>query len=210
LPVPLPSVPQRSPQTSHLPVVVMAVMVVMVVTVVTVGTASTAAAISMVGSAAAASTVAPHTTAATTAGGGMAGRGFGSAEPARCSACFRRQIHCDGHDDSLSDGAGCSFDISPLNVPRKIGRIGHDRNQLSGGNKFAQQFEPLWPQRIGEQSDAGDIAARPVEAGDEAFLNRIAAAQGHDRDGRSRGLSGRPRAPSSDNDVDPTTHELVR
>jgi hypothetical protein len=137
----LPSVPQRSPQTSHLPVVVMAVMVVMVVTVVTVGTASTAAAISMVGSAAAASTVAPHTTAATTAGGGMAGRGFGSAEPARCSACFRRQIHCDGHDDSLSDGAGCSFDISPLNVPRKIGRIGHDRNQLSGGNKFAQQFE---------------------------------------------------------------------
>jgi hypothetical protein len=89
LSVPLPSVPQRSAQTSLLPVVAMvvgvatAVMAVMAVMVVMVGTASTAAAISTTVSAAvaSASTVAPHTTVAIAAGGGMAGRGFGFAEP---------------------------------------------------------------------------------------------------------------------------------
>ena len=63
LPVPLSSVPQRSPQTLHLPVVAMVVGVAGIMVT------------------AASATVVQYTTAAIAAGVGIAGAGFGSAEP---------------------------------------------------------------------------------------------------------------------------------
>src|SRR5262245_11458525 len=51
-----------------------------------------------------------------------------------------------------------------------------------------QQSKSLCPKLSNDKRDTGDIAARPVETGDEAELNRVAAACVDDRDCRSRRL----------------------
>jgi hypothetical protein len=51
-----------------------------------------------------------------------------------------------------------------------------------------QQPKLFCPKRRGNEGDTGDVAARPVEAGDEAELDRIASAYEDDRDRRSRRL----------------------
>ena len=47
-----------------------------------------------------------------------------------------------------------------------------------------QQSKLLCPKLSNDKRDTGDIAARPVEAGDEAELKRVAAAMVDDRDRR--------------------------
>ena len=56
------------------------------------------------------------------------------------------------------------------------------------GHELAQQLQPLRPQHAGEKAHAGDVAARPVEAGDEAVPDRIAPGREDDRNRRGRGL----------------------
>ena len=51
-----------------------------------------------------------------------------------------------------------------------------------------QQPKQLCPKLRPHEADTGDIAARPVEAGDEAEFDRVAAAYEDDRDRRSRRL----------------------
>ena len=51
-----------------------------------------------------------------------------------------------------------------------------------------QQPKLLCPKLSNDKRDTGDIAARPVETGDEAEPNRVAAACEDDRDRRSRRL----------------------
>jgi hypothetical protein len=51
-----------------------------------------------------------------------------------------------------------------------------------------QQPKLLCPKLSSDKRDTGDIAAGPVETGDEAELDRIAAACEDDRDRRSRRL----------------------
>ena len=51
-----------------------------------------------------------------------------------------------------------------------------------------QQPKSLCPKLNSDKRDTGDIAARPIETGDEAELNRVAAACEDDRDRRSRRL----------------------
>ncbi len=51
---------------------------------------------------------------------------------------------------------------------------------LTCGHKLMQHFQALWPEFRVQQAHAGDIAARPVEAGDEAHLDRIVAAEKDD------------------------------
>src|SRR5215472_5092013 len=51
-----------------------------------------------------------------------------------------------------------------------------------------QQPKLLCPKLSRDKRDTGDIAARPVETGNEAELNRVAAACEDDRDRRSRRL----------------------
>ena len=55
----------------------------------------------------------------------------------------------------------------------RIGGIEEDGNQPDFGYEFAQQFQPFRDEFSEEQTDPGDIPARPVETGDETFLNRI-------------------------------------
>ena len=45
-----------------------------------------------------------------------------------------------------------------------------------------------------ESGDAGNVAARPVEAGDQTVLDRIAAGLEHDRNRRGRRLGGKGRS----------------
>ena len=58
------------------------------------------------------------------------------------------------------------------------GNGGQPRNQL------VQQPQALWLQRTRRKTHAGDVAARPAEAGHETGCNRITAADKHDRYGR--------------------------
>src|SRR5215510_9618887 len=51
-----------------------------------------------------------------------------------------------------------------------------------------QQSKLLCPKLSNDKRDTGNVAARPVETGDEAELNRVAAACVDDRDRRSRRL----------------------
>src|SRR5438093_12541842 len=51
-----------------------------------------------------------------------------------------------------------------------------------------QQPKLLCPKRRVNEGDTGDVAARPVEAGDKTQPNRVAAACEDDRDRRSRRL----------------------
>ena len=53
------------------------------------------------------------------------------------------------------------------------------------GTSSVRRFDPLGHQIAGEHGDAGDVAARSVEAGDEARLHRIAG--GHHNDGNCGG-----------------------
>ena len=52
-----------------------------------------------------------------------------------------------------------------------------------------KQPKLLCPKRRVNEGDTGDVAARPVEAGDEAQLKRVAAACEDDRDRRSAALA---------------------
>src|SRR5262249_8682189 len=50
-------------------------------------------------------------------------------------------------------------------------------------DELAQQLQSLRPQLTGQESHAGDVATRPIEAGDEAIPDRVAPAHEHDRHG---------------------------
>jgi hypothetical protein len=53
-----------------------------------------------------------------------------------------------------------------------------------------QQSQPLRPERIEQEARSRRVAARPVEARNEANLDRVGTRCENDRDGRGRGLSG--------------------
>jgi hypothetical protein len=63
-----------------------------------------------------------------------------------------------------------------------------------------QQLQLFRHQSVGEETHAGDIAARPVHAIDEAELHGISADREHDGNGRSRGLGGKRRSRGSGGD----------
>ena len=70
------------------------------------------------------------------------------------------------------------------------GIVGIDQDGNAHGSRpqLMQQPKLLCPKLCRHKADTGDVAARPVEAVDEAELNRIASAYEDDRDRRSRRL----------------------
>src|SRR5215207_618974 len=67
---------------------------------------------------------------------------------------------------------------------RRVGDVvpvDQERNQRSWRNQFAYKLQALGPERIRDHRYAGQVAARPIEAGNEAGSNRIAARGEHDR-----------------------------
>ena len=90
--------------------------------------------------------------------------------------------------DLLPDGRGRSLNVRDKRLGG--GKVGIDQhaNAHRSGQQLMQQPKLLCPKISSEKRDAGDISARPVETGDEAELNRVAAACEDDRDRRSRRL----------------------
>ncbi len=52
------------------------------------------------------------------------------------------------------------------------------------GASWRDQFQPLAAEHAVDKNDAGDVAAGPIEAGDEAVPHRVAAAGENDRNRR--------------------------
>ena len=106
---------------------------------------------------------------------------------------------CEGRVD-LAFAAGSKHDELQPSAPRRhlrlvqlqlgirIVRV-HEHGDDGGiGNELVQQLQSLRREQIGEEGDARDIAARPVEAGDKSVLDRVAAETEDDRYRCGRGL----------------------
>src|SRR5262245_13454647 len=91
--------------------------------------------------------------------------------------------------DLLPNGRGSSLYVRDKG--RGAGIVGIDQHANAHGSRLQlmQQSKLLCGELSNDKRDTGDIAARSVEAGDEAELNRVAAACEDDRDRRSRRLS---------------------
>src|SRR5262249_48988234 len=91
-------------------------------------------------------------------------------------------------DELLPDRLRRALQLSALRLG--IGGVWIDkhRNRCRGGHDLAQQLKSFRSQYAGEKDYAGDVAARPAEAGDEAVPDRVAAGHEHDRHGRGCGL----------------------
>jgi hypothetical protein len=65
-------------------------------------------------------------------------------------------------------------------------RIGQQRQPHGSGHELAQEFEPFSADLDAQRSDARDVSARPVQAGDEPDPNRIRTRAEDDRNGRGQ------------------------
>src|SRR5215471_1188265 len=90
--------------------------------------------------------------------------------------------------DFLSEGRGRSLNVRDKGLCG--GEVGIDQHGNAMGSRLQLMQQPklLCPKLSSDKRDTGDIAAWPVETGDEAELNRVAAACEDDRDRRGRRL----------------------
>src|SRR5262249_45033938 len=86
--------------------------------------------------------------------------------------------------DLLPDGRGRSLNVRDKGLCG--GKVGIDQHANAHGSRLQlmQQSKLLCPKLRRDEGDTGDVAARPVETGDEAELNRVAGAYEDDRDRR--------------------------
>ena len=92
---------------------------------------------------------------------------------------------------------------------RGTGRIDEKADRCRRGHDFVQQLKTLCDQRLGEEAHACDVAARTVEACNEAKLDGVAADCKYDRNRRGRRLCGHAEAsPPCNNHGDPATHQV--
>src|SRR5262249_33632822 len=90
--------------------------------------------------------------------------------------------------DLLPNGRGCSLNVRDKELSDGIVGIDQHANAHGSRLQLMQQPKLLCPKLRRNEGDTGDVAARPVETGDEAELNRVAAGYEDDRDRRSRRL----------------------
>jgi hypothetical protein len=79
--------------------------------------------------------------------------------------------------------------VSFVGLSIGISWIAEKADQCRFGYCLAQGFELLCPQRIDQEADPGDIAARPIQAGDKPQLDRIATDCNEDGNGCRAWLS---------------------
>ena len=84
----------------------------------------------------------------------------------------------------LARAASCTSRM--MRSARRIVRVHQQGDHPGLGNQLGQQLKPLGRQLAGEIAEAGEVAARPGETGDQAGLDRVAAADEDDRDRRGR------------------------
>jgi hypothetical protein len=94
---------------------------------------------------------------------------------------------CEGGIDFVFGSGVHDQDLPPERARRRfqvpiLGVRIHQRSDDSSlGNQLMQQFQAPWVQRAGGKAYASNVAARPVDAGDEAGFDRIGAADKNDR-----------------------------
>jgi hypothetical protein len=88
--------------------------------------------------------------------------------------------------DLLPNGRGRSPNVRDKGLLLCGGVVGIDQHADAHGSRLQLMQQPklLCPKLRRNEGDTGDVAARPVETGDEAELNRVAAAY-EDRSGSS-------------------------
>jgi hypothetical protein len=77
--------------------------------------------------------------------------------------------------DFPPDGATCCLDFSQLSLEFRLVRVPQHRDDGSLWNEFVQQPQLLGRQISSGKDHAGDVAAGPTEAGDQACSDRIEA-----------------------------------
>jgi len=92
---------------------------------------------------------------------------------------------------TLCIGARCHYfdaertsrvlEFAHLQHGRGIANINHNCQPAKSGNNLTQEFDPLAGCIDFLDRQAGDVAARPRQARDEAVSNRIACIREHDR-----------------------------
>ncbi len=75
-----------------------------------------------------------------------------------------------------------------LRFRARVGRVGENAARSRLRQKLVQQLEPLGAEGVREHGDAGEIAARAVEARREAKAHRVRGTRKDDRDRRGGGF----------------------
>jgi hypothetical protein len=75
--------------------------------------------------------------------------------------------------DRLIDGRSRSSDVRNEGLGEGPVRIDDHGKAVGSRLQIVQEAKLLCPKLIRQKADAGDVAARPIEAGDEALLDRI-------------------------------------
>ena len=117
----------------------------------------------------------------------------------RCDIRRLPDFQRDGLD---AERVGRGLDLVQLPHGRWIVGIGHDRQSAEAGDDLAQEFEALARKFGRRERQAGDVAARPRQTGDEASAKRVRHRREHDRDDRGRLFRCEHRRSRRDNDID--------
>ena len=100
------------------------------------------------------------------------------------------------------------LEVSGLAHGERIVGVQEIADQGGFGHQFVEQLQPFRRNGADEKADARDIAARPVEAGDEAKLDRVAAAGENDWYRRGDRLGRQRRTAIRENRRDLTADEF--
>jgi hypothetical protein len=91
--------------------------------------------------------------------------------------------------DLPADATGRGMHVCRLGLSRWIGRIQQYADDSGIRHQLIQKLEAFRFQESSELNDASRVPARPVDAGDEARLDRINGTREDDRDGRRPKIS---------------------
>src|SRR5262245_17402836 len=117
----------------------------------------------------------------------------------RCKGRLDVTIAADfDNDECLSDRVRRGLHNSSLSLGVRGVRVHEHRNRGRLGYKLEQQLKPLGSYRANEKAHACRVAARSVEAGDEATDDHVVAGPEHDWYRRGCSLGGECRRSISD------------
>jgi hypothetical protein len=113
--------------------------------------------------------------------------------------------------DLLAESGSRRLHLLDARLRSRIGRVDERRQPAGAGPQLMQQPQPLCTELLGEVAHAGQIAARPIETGDQTKFDRVAAHAEHDRNRRCRGFGSQRRANAAagqSDDIDSAADEI--
>jgi hypothetical protein len=129
-----------------------------------------------------------------------------------CEGRFELTFAARGRDVDLpSDAASRDVHVGRLRLNGRIGRIEQLADDSRVGQQLVQKLQAFPLHERSEQNEAGRIAARPVDAGDQTRFDRVDGTREDDRDGGRGSFCGLRRNSArarGDYDGYATTHEF--